>query len=276
MIAAPFALHRPRSAGEAAALLAEAGPDASVLGGGTVLVPEMSAGRARPRVVVDLGRAGLGRIVQEGHDLVVGATVTYADLERHASMAPEARLLSRVAGLITGGAQIRNRATPAGSAAYGNPSSDVPAVLVALDARVRLLSTAGQREVPAAEFFSGAFKTARRPDELVVALVIPQTGDGRRFGYYKLKFGESSWPILTATAVALPEGTSRAVVGGLATTPLSLRGGGDDLPAALAGLAGEPWSDVLADAGYRRAVAPAVVARAWRDVSRGGSPAASA
>ena len=270
MIAAPFVLHLPTSAEEAAARLAEAAPDACVLGGGTVLVPELSAGRMRPAAVIDLTRAGLSEIRHEGGDLVIGATATYADLERLGDTTTEARLLARVARGITGGAQVRNRATPAGSAAYANPASDMPPVLVALDARIRLLSVAGRREVAAAEFFTGAFETARRPEELVETLVIPLRHEGRRFGHQKLKFGESSWPILTATVAEDAGGTLTAVVGGLAATPVTVTGrSAGALAAALAGLQYEGWSDVLADAGYRREVAPVDVERASRALLEG-------
>ena len=267
MIAAPFLLHRPVSAGEAAARLADAAPHASVLGGGTVLVPEMSAGRMRPAAVIDLARAGLAYVREEGGELVIGATATYGDLERLDRGEPAARLLARVAGMITGGAQIRNRATPAGSVAYANPASDMPPVLVALDARVRLLSAAGRREVPAAEFFTSALGTVRRPDELVEAIVVPLRSDGLRLGHHKLKFGESSWPIVTATVAALSDGTATAVVGGIASVPVVVRAASrGELAGELGALHWEGWSDVLADADYRRAVAPAIVERAARSL----------
>lgn len=263
-----FRFTRAYDADEACAALA--GGDAVVIGGGTMVVPELTHGRVRPAAVVDLSRAGLGGITRGGADRVLGAMLTYAELERSA-----VPLLSTVARGITGGPQIRHRGTVGGSASYANPSSDVPACLVALDARLRLAREGGTREVAAADFFLGAFTTARRPDELLTSIAV---SDVDTFGYVKFKLSEGSWPIVTAATVVRP-GALRVVLGGAAAVPVTVR---PDPPSAGTAdpawrehvravvergidAAGGAWADVLAPADYRRRIAPVIAARSVAD-----------
>lgn len=262
MITRNFAYHAPADLGGVTAALA--GGDAVIVGGGTMVVPDMTHGRTTPGVVVDLSRAGLsGLFPAAGGEVVVGATTTYTQLLRGGDLAP---LLRRVAGGVTGGPQIRNKGTVGGSACYANPSSEVPAALVALGARMRLASARGVREVAAADFFTGAFTTDRRPDEVLAAVVLPSP-DGPAFGYHKLKFSESSWPIATAACVRGPGGW-RVALGGVAATPLLVTLESADprhVRAEVARVLTEPWSDVLADGDYRRRVAPVVALRAIKE-----------
>ncbi|GGO72277.1 FAD binding domain-containing protein [Nonomuraea cavernae] len=312
MITKNFAYHAPADLHGVVTALSAASGTAVVLGGGTMLVPDMTHGKTVADVVVDLSRAGLSGITLDGgggpHDgpvaddgvsdgrvadgrvadgrvadgrvadggvVVVGATTTYAHVlsdPRSRTLAP---LLRRVAGGVTGGPQIRNKGTIGGSACYANPSSEVPAALVALGARLRLASAGGTREVAAGDFFTGAFATARRPGEVLAAIALPAP-TGPCPGYTKLKLNESSWPIATAACVPGPDGALRVALGAVAATPLLVTldppeaGVADPawrahvrevVDAALA----EPWSDVLADGDYRRRVAPVVAVRAVAD-----------
>lgn len=271
MITNNFRYHAPTGLDGVVAALAEARGDVVVLGGGTMLIPDMTHGRTHADEVVDLARANLSGIRMEGGEVVVGATTTYSDVladDRAAELTP---LLCTMAGGVTGGPQIRNKGTIGGSAAYANPCSEVPACLVALGARMRLVSARGTREVAAEEFYTGAFATVRRADEVLAAIVLPAP-TGLPVGYTKLKLAESSWPIVTAACVPRPGGALRVAVGAVAATPLLLdleppdRGADDPAWRAhvrrvVEAAAPEPWSDVLADGAYRRRVAPVIVAR---------------
>jgi CO/xanthine dehydrogenase FAD-binding subunit len=274
-----FAYHRPESLDEAAGLLAEGGADARVLAGGTWVVPNLTRGTSAPRSIVDLRAAGLGLIRRGDDGVSIGPMTTYAELGRSELVAKHARLLCTVAGGITGGQQIRNQGTIGGSACYATPSSDIPGVLVALAARVRIASTRGTREVAAGDFFRDAFRPDLEADELVTELVVPERPPSVRYGYYKLKLCESSWPIATASCVVTVDDggvctSARLALGGVAAVPLLvevedvLAGttiGPEELRrvAELAERAvADPWSDVLADGEYRRNVAGVVAKRA--------------
>jgi CO/xanthine dehydrogenase FAD-binding subunit len=231
------------------------GTDARVLAGGTVLLAEMARGEALPGAVIDLSRAGLAGISERA----IGAMTTYSELE----MSGLHPVLARCAFGITGGAQIRNRGTVGGSAAWSNPSSDMPAVLVGLSATLVLASVSGERRVPAQRFFTDAFRTDRKPDEVLISIELPEMADEMRFGYQKLKFGESSWPIVTALALIRSDGSIRVSLGGAAAIPIAIesataRGLEEKVTAALT----DPWSDVLATADYRRRVSPVIARRA--------------
>lgn len=244
----------------------------AVLGGGTMLVPDISHGNVRPDTVIDLARAGLAGVRAEGDSVVIGAMTTYRDVLASPVLREHVPLLPELASGVTGGPQIRNRGTVGGSASYANPSSDIPGALVALRARMRLLSPAGTREVPAAEFYTGPFRTARRDDEVLIEISVPRPSR-TLFGYVKFKLATSSWPIVTAATLGEPDGGLRVAVGGAGRTPVTVRvpepTDTDDadwrahvraaVDAELTAVG--TWTDVLADGEYRRRIAPVVVAR---------------
>jgi CO/xanthine dehydrogenase FAD-binding subunit len=257
VIAHRFALHVPGGLTEALALMATHGLDAAALAGGTVLLPDMGRGAIRPAVVVDVTRAVRSGMRRQDGSTVLSGTTTYQQLER------EPGLLGLFARRITGGPQIRNRATVGGSAACANPASDAPPVLAALRARLVLASAGGERRVRAEQFFVDAFRTAIAAGELLVAVEIPEAPAGTRFGYQKLTFGESSWPVVTAAAAVRADGGVRLAVGGAAAIPFVVEvPRRDDVDEAVAAALVEPWADVLATGAYRRRVAPVIARRA--------------
>jgi carbon-monoxide dehydrogenase medium subunit len=261
-----FDLEMPRSLDEALDCLRRHGSESRALAGGTVLLPEIAHSRVTPSVVIDLSHAELDGIKAHPGGAVIGAMTTYRQLAVAPSTAPSSRALSwlsAVARGITGGAQIRNRGTLGGSAAYANPSSDIPAVLVALGAVLTAASAHGERELRAEELFADAFRTRLSDDELLVSIRVPEPAPGARFGYEKLKFGESSWPIATAAAVVSPSGSVRLGLGGCCAVPVALElSDAEHVADAVDSATSDSWSDVLADGAYRRGVAPVVAQRA--------------
>lgn len=278
MIAWPFAYEAPRALDAAAAVLASAAGKAAVLGGGTVLVSNMTAGSVRPEVIVDLRNLALDRVDETDQHILVGARTTYRDLRRSPIIRAELPLLALMAAQVTGGAQIQNQGTIGGSACYANPTSDVPGCLLALQARLRLVSAAGVRDVAAAEFFVDAFQTAARPDEFLSHLVLPRIPGGARVSYQKLKSCTGSWPIVTASCVITPaegeEARVRVAIGGASPVPVVAEASVDArlrpmpeteirrLGEIAAGTIVEEWADELAATGYRRSVAAPVASRA--------------
>lgn len=167
-----FAYHAPTTQDEVTALLAEAGPSGRVIAGGQSLVPMMNFRIASPEVLVDLSRvAGLDRIeVDAGGGLVVGASVTMTQ----ALEAPESAGWPMLGEALrhVGHPQIRNRGTVCGSLAHHDPSAELPAVAVALDAEL-ILRGAAVRRVPAGDFFVSYYETAIEPGEFVAAVRFP-------------------------------------------------------------------------------------------------------
>ena len=288
MIGELFTLHQPASVTEATSLLRAFAGEVTVLGGGTMLVPSMSANQARWRHVVGLSRLQLDAIVPSGTHVSIGAMTTYAQLLASPIVTGHLPLLRLMAEQVTGGPSIWNQGTLGGSAAFANPASDAPACLALLQASFVLQSVDGTRRVAARDYFLGAFHTARRPDELLTHIEIPLTRAPAVWRYQKYKSCASSWPIVTVgCAVMLGESASvRVAVGAAAphpvvvSRPLPGPGGAradagidkawideawiDNIIAEAVAGVGEGWTDELAEASYRRAVVPAAVRRNLR------------
>ena len=265
MIKNRFTYLAPKSVEEAVALLAESPSDTEVLGGGTWVVVEMTAGVRDPRRVIDLKNAGLRYVKEEGGSIVIGARATYTDVLRSAAAKQLPALVAMCAG-ITGGAQLRNRATLAGSACYANPSADVHGLLVGLGATISLRSAAGSRQVAAADFYKGAFDVDLQTGELLESISIPiPAASGVKQGYYKFKLAESSWPICTGTALVAADGSATVTIGAANSRPVTVKGSAADLDALAAAAEAaitSPFSDELAAGDYRKQIAGAIAKRA--------------
>ncbi|MEZ5175584.1 MAG: xanthine dehydrogenase family protein subunit M [Acidimicrobiia bacterium] len=170
---ASFELAIAESVDHASALLAENGPDAKILSGGQSLGPLLNLRLAFPDLLVDINRLSTlsGTNLDAQGNLEIGALTRHRNVETSEAVASRWSILARAAGQI-GHISIRNRGTIGGSVAHADPAAEYPSVLVALDARIVLVSRRGAREVPAAEFFRGPFTTTAEPDELVTAIRI--------------------------------------------------------------------------------------------------------
>lgn len=169
----PFTYHRPESLDDALSLLARHGDDAKVLAGGQSLLPVMALRLGRPDHVVDIGRIPDLTGLRAGPDgTSIGALVRHAEAERDPEVARHAPLLAAAVPHI-GHRAIRTRGTLVGSVAHADPAAEMPAVCLAVDATMVAASTAGRREIPAAEFFEGYLTTVLRPDELLTEIRLP-------------------------------------------------------------------------------------------------------
>jgi aerobic carbon-monoxide dehydrogenase medium subunit len=264
MIRTNLRYHRPTRADEVSALLLEHDGNVAVLSGGTQLLPQLNRDQVSIEHLVDLRGLGLDDIGLDDATLSLGARVTYTAVLGSAAVAAAAPLLARVAHGITGGRQLRNVATLAGSACFSMPGSDMPAVLVALDARYEVHGPAGPRTVPAAQFHRAAFQNVLLPGEFVQRIVIDRAD--RRTGYCKVKHSAGSWPIVTASAVQ-DGGRRRVTLGAVQQVPLTVDiSDAADVRAAVGAAVTEPWTDILAPGEYRAQIAGVVAARAVREM----------
>ncbi|MFQ5813289.1 MAG: FAD binding domain-containing protein [Anaerolineae bacterium] len=171
---APFKYYAPTTVDEALVRLAEHGWDAKVLAGGQSLIPMMNFRIAQPAVLVDLNHVSELFYIRpdENGGLLLGAMTRQSQVEHDALVAERAPLVHEVMPQIAY-PQIRSRGTFGGSLAHADPSAELVAVSLALKARLRLRSQAGERWVPADEFFVGLFTTVLEPDELLVEVALP-------------------------------------------------------------------------------------------------------
>src|SRR5262245_28638364 len=172
MKAPPFDYHAPDELDGALALLAEHGDEAKVLAGGQSLVPILALRLAHPSVIVDIGRIRSLRGIETNGYLRIGAGITQRAAERDGAIAAWP-LLARALPLI-GHPQIRNRGTIGGSVAHADPAAELPAVMLALDASMRIEGPDGARVVAAADFFRSYLETAIGPDEVLTAIDLPR------------------------------------------------------------------------------------------------------
>ena len=155
MIPGAFAYHRPKTVGDAVALLADLGEDARPLAGGHSLIPIMKLRLAAPAHLVDLAAIGdLQRIRAEGTDIVIGAMTTEREIIASDLLAAKVPLLRETALLIAD-PQVRYVGTIGGNAANGDPGNDMPAVMMVLGATYQLAGKGGERRVAARDYLQG-------------------------------------------------------------------------------------------------------------------------
>ena len=279
MYSSNFDYYRARSLADAHALIA-AHPGAKVLAGGHSLLPLLKLRLAAPLAVVDIGRVPeLRGITRQGDQIAIGALTTHAELASSADLRAAAPALSQAAAMI-GDPAVRNRGTIGGNVAHADPASDLPTVLVALNARVIVAGPNGQRSVPAEEFFTGIMMTALEDNEILTAVQVPASVRGQGSAYEKFSHPASRYAVIGAAAlVSVKDGkcaAARVAIGGLLPSARRVTG----VEGALTGkalsdatiadaanrvasdLGNDVSGDLFASAEYRSAMAPVYVKRA--------------
>ena len=278
---APFRYHAPDTLEEALALLSEHGFDAKPLAGGQSLVPAMNFRLARPAVLVDLNRIpGLASIepADANGGLRLGAMTRQRAAERSPLVAERAPLLAEALPLVAH-PQIRNRGTVGGSLAHADPAAELPAVALALGARLRAASTKGERTIAVGDFFTGLMATALGPEELLVGIEIPPQPPRSGWSFVELSRRHGDYALIgVAAGVTLDESgrcaDSRIVLVSAGEVPIAAAGAsaalaGAELGAEAARAAAEaaaaeadPPGDIHASADYRRQLIRVLVRRA--------------
>jgi aerobic carbon-monoxide dehydrogenase medium subunit len=275
VIPSSFTYQRAGSVDDALDLAAEYGEDAKYLAGGHSLLPLMKLRLAAPEVIIDLGGLrDLSFIADLGSHVAIGALTRHHDVEHSELLARELPLLAHAAGQV-GDPQVRHRGTIGGSVAHADPASDLPAVLLALDATVVARGTDGSREIPIGEFFQGLFETVLEPEELLTEIRVPKPAAGAR-GWSFQKFTQRAidWAIV---GVAVQGGAVALV--NMAGTPLraaaveaALASGAPSAAAAAHAAEGtSAASDIRASREYREHLARVLTSRALTEAASRGA-----
>lgn len=221
------------SAADLAGTLSLLAEGAKPMAGNQSLGPMLNLRLARPGHLADIALLPELRAVEETPEAVVlGAAITHAEIEDGEVPDPSGGWLRAAAANIAHRA-VRNRGTIGGSLAHADPAADWPILLTGLGASVRLAGPSGSREMPVADFLTGPFSTALKPDELLTAILLPRPSKGARWGYWKFcrqvgEFAKASAAVLIDPAKSGPALGLRCAVGALGRQPLLL-----DDPAAL-------------------------------------------
>jgi aerobic carbon-monoxide dehydrogenase medium subunit len=200
MIPAPFEYEVAETPEHAIELLGSE-EDAKLLAGGHSLIPAMRLRLARPSLVIDIGRLDeLSYVRDAGEHVAIGALTRHKDVRDAPLLQEHCPIVSYTAGLI-GDPQVRHRGTIGGSLSHGDPASDLPTVMLALDAKLQIRGPHGERVVPAAEFFTGVFQTAVAPGELLVEVRVPKLGSATGWSYVKMSRRAQDWATVAVAAL---------------------------------------------------------------------------
>jgi carbon-monoxide dehydrogenase medium subunit len=186
MKARTFLYRRPRDIDEAVALLADNEGDAQVLAGGQSLMPTLNMRLSSPGMLVDINRIeALRGIEDRGAAIRIGALVRHADVLESELIGRRLPLVAMAIPYVAHIA-VRNRGTTCGSLALADPSAEMPAVAVVLNAEIVLQKRGATRTIAARNFFHGLYQTARSDDELIVEALFPAAKPDEVFGFAEL------------------------------------------------------------------------------------------
>jgi len=281
MIPGQFDYVRPGNLDETLQILKDREGEAKLLSGGYSLLPLIKLRLAQPALLVDLRDvSGLDGITETDDYLSIGAKATHRQIHEAPVVRDRYPLLHDVAAVI-GDPQVRNWGTIGGSVAHADPASDWPAVLLAASATIICRSQAGDRAIPARDFFLDTFQTAIEPTEVLTEIRMPRRPRGAGGAYEKLERKVGDFATVAVAAVVRLGADGRIAsagigVTGVAETPFAAT----DAEALLAGSApseeifraagaavgvqSRPAADVRGPVEYKRAMAAEMTLRALR------------
>jgi carbon-monoxide dehydrogenase medium subunit len=274
MIPAGFDYEVAESVEHALGVLSEK-EDAKLLAGGHSLLPAMKLRLARPSHLVDVGRLSeLSYVREDGDAIVIGALTRHKDVAESAVLQQHCAIVAYTAGQV-GDPQVRHRGTIGGSLAHGDPASDLPSVILALDAELVARAPGGERTIAARDFFTGVFQTALQPNEVLAEIRVPKLGSAG-WSYTKLSRRAQDWATVAVAAVVHGNGSvERASVALTNMGATSLRAtaveealsGGESIEdaAALAAEGTEPPTDHAASSDFRKHLARVLTRRALEE-----------
>jgi aerobic carbon-monoxide dehydrogenase medium subunit len=268
MIPAPFEYTRAGSVDDAIQALS-GDPEAKILAGGHSLLPLMRVRLARPSTLVDISRIqDLMYVREDGDAVAIGAGTRHHDVANDEALRELCPIVPFAAAQI-GDPQVRHVGTIGGSVAHADPASDMPSVLVALDAEMVVRGPGGVRNVPATQFFKGLFEPDLAHDEVLTEIRVPKTKD-RGWSYVKFHRRAQDWALVGVAMLAQNGSGPSISLTNMADRPLRAAGveealaGGSD-PAAAAERAAEgssPPTDAFGSSQYRQELAKVLVRRA--------------
>lgn len=194
---------RPRHLSEALTLLDEYREEAKIIAGGTDLLIQIRKGEVKPKVLIDITQIpDLDKITLENGQIRIGALATHHQIASSSLIREKALALSQGTSWL-GSPQIRNMGTVGGNIVSGQPGADATIPLLALNAKVKVLSKKGERTIPLTEFFEGPGKTALdHHSEIVTEILFPALKEGETSLSLRLaKRKALALPILVASLV---------------------------------------------------------------------------
>jgi len=255
---APFTYILATSLDHAMSLKAEHGDEARFLAGGQSLIPAMNFRLARPAVLIDINHVpelvGINR--SEPDRIRLGAMTRYRTLERDGDFLKACPLFADALPHIAH-PPIRNRGTVGGNLSHADPASELPAIAIAMGARMRIKSSRGERELAASDFFVGLLATDLQADEMLVEIALPKTAPKSGSCFMELARRRGDFALAGVAAIVSLDDDDR-----VAYLRLALCGVGEtpvDASAAASSLIGQKCTEAAIEmvaADVRKALAP--------------------
>jgi CO/xanthine dehydrogenase FAD-binding subunit len=254
---APFEYVLATSLDHALRLKAEHGDEARFLAGGQSLIPAMNFRLARPAVLIDINHVPeLAGVDRSGNEIRLGAMTRYRALERDVDFLKACQLFADALPHIAH-PQIRNRGTVGGNLSHADPASELPAIAIAMGARMRIKSSRGERELKASDFFVGLLTTDIQADEMLVEIALPKPPPRSGSCFMELARRRGDFALAGVAAIVSLDDDDRAT-----SVRLALCGVGEtpvDASAAAASLIGQKCTDAAIEAvaaDVQKAIAP--------------------
>jgi carbon-monoxide dehydrogenase medium subunit len=291
---APFEYYAPTSVDQALDYVVQLGYDAKVLAGGQSLIPTMNFRLAQPSALIDLNKVSELFYIRPASNggVLIGAMTRQSTVERDPLIAERAPLV-RAAMPHIAHPQIRTRGTFGGSIAHADPAAELPAVTVALGARYRVCNKAGERWIPADEFFVSLFTTQMQPDEIVVEIALPPMPQRSGWSFQEVARQHGAYGLVGVAAIVTLDDTpsgrrcqmARMVFLSCGDKPMlaqraaKLLVGQSPTPEAIRAAAEaaakddvDPSNDIHASAAYRRHLVKVLAVRALTEAFQRANP----
>jgi carbon-monoxide dehydrogenase medium subunit len=286
LIPPQFEYAAPKTLQEAVELLRTNGEGAKVLAGGQSLIPLLKLRLASPSLLVDMSRIpGLDYIRESEESLTLGAMVRVASLLESSLLRTKYPVIYEAAKTIAD-PLVRNLGTVGGNLSHGDPSNDLPAVMLALGAELAATGPTGDRVVKAEGFYLDAFTTALARYEILTEARVPVPPPRSAGTYLKVEMKVADFATVGVAVQVTTSRTSeftRVGIGLTAVGPTVIKAKkaeeallGKKITdaeavneaAAKAGEASNPTTDIRGTAEYKRSLVRLLVSRALKISSK--------
>ena len=274
----PLEFLEPKTLEEACALLSEHKEEAKLIAGGQSLRPIMRHRLIAPKYLINLkGLPELDYIKELSGELKIGALTTHRTIETSAIIGQKFPILVEMERAL-GSVQIRNWGTIGGSLAHADPAGDPAPALLAIGAKVKVVSTKGKREFPLESFLTGYYETVLEDDEILTEITVPYPAPHSGGAYLKEVIRAGDIGIATIAAMITLNGRqavkeARLVLGAQSTPPIRAtqaekaavgKRAGDNVAdvAEAAAKEARPQTDILGSVEYKLTMVKSLTKRA--------------
>jgi len=227
ILSSRFEYYEPSSLDEATSILDRHKEHAAILAGGTDLLVRMKQKRIDPKCLMNIKRVpNLRKIEYHKPILSIGATATMLEIQSNESIKENFQGLHEAISSI-GSVQIRNMGTLGGNLCRASPAGDCPPPLLVLDAKVKLVDSAGSRVLSIEEFIKGPGKTTIKPSEVLVEIQVRTPPRGTGMSFLKIKRAGMDLAKVNVSALLTLEGnvvqSCGIALGSVAPTAIRVR-----------------------------------------------------